>query len=271
MKTQRAFTLIELLVVIGIIGVLGGIVLVALGAARDRAIIARAQMFSNSLKGGLDDAIIGWWSFDDCTARDPWGNNDGTIAGAICVQGILRNALSFDGVDDHVLTTMDYDFGGSTQLTVEVWIRPGKDYRDEPNDWFYFTNKGFDQPFEFGYQGWGDSVAFKPYNAATDFQVGETGGTYLDQDRWYHYVGVVNGNFIGLYKNGKLVDSRNDFTGTLRAGTAVVVIGGTETVRFFSGFIDEVVIYSRGFTVFEIQKHYAEGLEKRKNLALQEP
>jgi len=34
--------------------------------------------------------------------------------------------------------------------------------------------------------------------------------------------------------------------------------------RYFHGLIDEVRIYNRALTAMEVQKHYAQGAEKRK-------
>ncbi|GIW67303.1 MAG: hypothetical protein KatS3mg096_171 [Candidatus Parcubacteria bacterium] len=48
--------------------------------------------------------LVGYWSFDDCTAKDLSGNNNnGTLMnGPQCVDGKVGKALSFDGVDDYV-------------------------------------------------------------------------------------------------------------------------------------------------------------------------
>jgi len=46
-------------------------------------------------------------------------------------------------------------------------------------------------------------------------------------------------------------------------------IGDSEALDTdFSGFIDEVRIYSQVLTTGEIQKHYVLGLEKHKNLVI---
>jgi hypothetical protein len=49
---------------------------------------------------------LAYWNFDEIninTAPDSSGNgNDGIIYGAETVDGILENALNFDGIDDYV-------------------------------------------------------------------------------------------------------------------------------------------------------------------------
>jgi prepilin-type N-terminal cleavage/methylation domain-containing protein len=48
-----AFTLIELLVVIAIIGILSGLIVVTMNGVTQKANIAKAQVFSNSLRNAL--------------------------------------------------------------------------------------------------------------------------------------------------------------------------------------------------------------------------
>jgi prepilin-type N-terminal cleavage/methylation domain-containing protein len=52
---KKAFTLIELLVVIAIIGILSGLIVVSMGGVTQKANIAKAQVFSNSLKNAFND------------------------------------------------------------------------------------------------------------------------------------------------------------------------------------------------------------------------
>ena len=50
---KKAFTLIELLVVIAIIGILSGLIVVTMSGVTQKARIAKAQAFSNSLRNAL--------------------------------------------------------------------------------------------------------------------------------------------------------------------------------------------------------------------------
>src|SRR3989338_10023570 len=89
-----------------------------------------------------------------------------------------------------------------------------------------------------------------------NFLVKETDNTYLNANTWYHLVGVVNGSFVGLYKNGVLTANRSDFTGTLRGGTGNVIIGSQTTSNFFNGTIDEFRIYNKSLSSEQIKSLY---------------
>jgi prepilin-type N-terminal cleavage/methylation domain-containing protein len=58
---RQAFTLIELLVVIAIIGILSGLIVVSMSGVTQKANIAKAQVFSNSLRNSLMLIIVGEW------------------------------------------------------------------------------------------------------------------------------------------------------------------------------------------------------------------
>ncbi|MFA5730080.1 MAG: LamG-like jellyroll fold domain-containing protein [Candidatus Paceibacterota bacterium] len=130
-----AFTLIELLVVIAIIGILSGLIVVSMGGVTEKATIAKAQVFSNSLKNSLLLNLVSEWRLDEntgTTTADSWsGGNTGTLSGPThlpvwktgndCVNG---SCVQFDGVDDYI------SFGSNSNLsmglgdaTVSFWVK----------------------------------------------------------------------------------------------------------------------------------------------------
>jgi len=61
---RQAFTLIELLVVIAIIGILSGLIIVSMNGITNSATVAKAQVFSNSLRNALMMNLVSEWKFD---------------------------------------------------------------------------------------------------------------------------------------------------------------------------------------------------------------
>jgi len=124
---KAAFTLIELLVVIAIIGILSGLIVVTMNGVTAKATIAKAQVFSNSLRNALMMNLVSEWKFDS-DASDSWGDNEGTSFGSPiykssseCISG---QCLSFDGTDDYVnipdSSSWTFGTGG---FSINFWVK----------------------------------------------------------------------------------------------------------------------------------------------------
>jgi len=139
-KLNWGFTLVELLVVISVIGMLAGLVAANLKSAKQRAVTAQSQSFSNSIQQKIGIDLTGAWDFNEgsgTTAKDASGNNNnGTIIGGVSysndtslgkgVEG--RYSLDFNGGYVSVNNTLT---NGYSALTIEAWFktRPSGAYR----------------------------------------------------------------------------------------------------------------------------------------------
>jgi len=281
---QKAFTLIELLVVIAIIGVIASIVLVNLSGTREKATIARGLQFSQSLNNSLGAYAVGIWTFDliqGNTVSDVSGNgNTGTLK-PICPncpqskEGILRNSLQFDGIDDHVqvIDTAALKFKGG-KLTVTAWFKAlnTTSYNG------YIVSKPWNGSGQYNY-----NIMWDNANSRIRWRIEGVGSlalysSTLLRETWHYVVGVVNEEKSELYIDGNLVKSQNhginDWTPVYGDSNRALSIGNVypnqpnqpPNYYLFNGFIDDVCIYNEALTISQIQKHYVEGLERHKNL-----
>lgn len=197
--------------------------------------------------------IVGEWHFQKGSGTvtyDSAGNgNDGTIYGAAWASGVSGYALSFGGSDDYVNVPYAANLDITGAITIELWMNPTSFH----SSWNYLVfNTNY--KFEFGFYGSAvsEEPRFKPKNSAgTTFEVA---GNALSTGQWYHVVGVRDGSFVGIYVNGVLKESRNDFTGDLKSG-GNVQIGGEGDNNGLNSTIDEVRIYNRVLTSGEIAVH----------------
>lgn len=273
---KKAFTLIELLVVIAIIGILSGLIVVSIGGMTQKATIAKAQVFSNSLRNSLMMNIIGEWKFDGATSErtaidadviDSWGGkNNGTIPaspsaptvkiGSNCVSG---SCLFFDG-GDYVDCGTNSVLNPITAITISAWFKRGE---ISGGTYAYTivrkggqTNTTLDYFLGFGTS---NKIGFSASKTTSSI----TGISDVNQitslTDWYYVVGTFDGINYKLYING------------IQTGAEVVAISNTsvsnlyigqksDNTQRFNGSIDDIRIYNAAMPASQIKEQYYSGL-----------
>ncbi|MCX6761080.1 MAG: prepilin-type N-terminal cleavage/methylation domain-containing protein [Candidatus Nealsonbacteria bacterium] len=283
---QRAFTLIELLVLIAIIGIVSSIVLVNLSGNREKAKIARGLSFSQSINHALGADAVGIWGFGEevgSIAHDSSGyGNNGNIIGASFTKGMLGSALVFDGSNDYVDTP--YVQSNVTAYTIEVWVKT----TDAGISRVFVQDRGSGAGKSLtlgigttgGGHGGPGKVGFEV--DSNNIDIGISSVQTINDGNWHHVAGVwfapagtsISPTQFKIYIDGIEASITTGSVGS--ASSPLTGLGGTKIARhdawntWLNGTIDEVRIYNLPLTVGQIQKHYAQGLDEHKNLALEE-
>lgn len=189
---------------------------------------------------------MAWWRFDEgygSVANDTVGSAHATIEGAIWSIGRTGRALSFDGVDDGVITPVIINqSNASARATLCAWVYP-ESIRSGRHQVISSDDGGYD--WSILYEGDGNWHVFTgDFSANTDLPV--------DLDQWQFVAAVFEPGFgIRFYKNDEEVfflfidydvSSNN------------IAIGDNPGPwdEFFAGKIDEVQIFNHALSRVEI-------------------
>ena len=85
-------------------------------------------------------------------------------------------------------------------------------------------------------------------------------GPKLSSDRWYHLAATFDGTTVKAYLDGVEKVSVVGTTTAIRSNSIRIGTSGGETNNFFSGIIDEVLVYSRALNASEISGLDADAL-----------
>ena len=266
-NTKQGFTLIELLVVISIIGLLSGIVLVSYEGQTERAELSNAMQWASGVKSALGAYAVGIWRLDSVNGGitpDGSGNgNNGTVVGATLVEGLISNALDFDGNDyvSHTTTGIDPRNG-----TLEAWVKPDVAY-----PW------GLWQTHDASGWNWADWISMFMYGSGRFYFRMGNGSSCCNNDvtflyngivepgKWMHLAFTWGGTTMKAYVNGEVVAQRTNaiFQDNVDAGARI----GQGLSIGMNGIIDDLKIYTEPLSTIVIQQLYTEGLKKHDSLA----
>lgn len=169
------------------------------------------------------------------------------------IQVFTDRALRFDGVDDYVEVAHAPSLNfGTGAFSVLALVKAAVDLRTEQptfiqkreTTWFRYWFLGID------WNGYGE------FSLTDGYVDTEPTQKTMDDNEWHFWAGVRGEDYIALYIDGVLQDSKSIVPSNLDT-TEKLYIGGDPLDQLFWGdsIIDNILIYNRALTLAEIQRN----------------
>ena len=206
------------------------------------------SLILTSVAEGADPSLVAWYRFDG-NALDSSGNDlHGTEMGDPTYEaGVFGQAISLDGDGDYVDCGLDPKFDITDFITFTYWIK------------VVAFDKGWNTVLSRGDGSWRSSRAGENnfMEAAVSGTTGDWtyGVTDVDDGEWHHIGWVYDGTMNYLYVDGE-VDATEESTGQINVSSYPLWIGDNSqaTGRFWTGLIDDVLIFNRALSQEEVQR-----------------
>jgi Concanavalin A-like lectin/glucanases superfamily/Secretion system C-terminal sorting domain/F5/8 type C domain len=218
------------------------------------------------------ESLLGYWPFNGNALDESGNGNNGFVYGATLVPdrfGNANSAFRFNGISNSIM--VDYQFGNryESEFTLTMWIRADtlqeqftklisfpQHFNTWSEYWHYLGLNFYNLPgnipaFEFGYfnsTGW----------------VGGSNTTAVQCDKWMFLVFTFRNGEYSLYVNnefetgGMLPENQLFMPGygfSIGSRSTNPVVDG----EFFRGVIDDVRVYNRELSLYELSCLYGEG------------
>jgi hypothetical protein len=237
-----------------------------------KATIAKAQVFSNSLKNSLMMNLISEYRLDN-NVNDSWGNHNGAMIGTVipstdCIYG---SCFYFNG-STYISIADDPDFNFGPRMTAMVWVKGApQNTKTLISNWENIVaNKG-------GW--WMGSSENNPYdklrvvitddgsyNSTHDKRYYTTNAIAFDSN--WHYVGFTwNSGTLKLYIDGVEAVATKGWDGEITSiynNDVSINIGSYlssgSPAGYLTGFMDDVYLYGAAIPTSQIKEQYYAGL-----------
>ena len=215
------------------------------------------------VNGSLTEGLVGWWKFDEIDgniAYDSSGNNrDGNFSsGGTWVNGKIGGAIDLNG--SSVVQILNYKgVTGTQERSVSCWLKSSS----LAGDLFFWGDlvSGSEQYYALSISTSGGSHNSDNGSLKLAIRAGyKIGQTKVNSNQWFHVVlvsaqnsDVVNSN---IYLNSSL-------DGTLKTLSRMINTAPVSDLKFgiggFTGLLDDIRIYDRALSAFEVKALYELG------------
>lgn len=267
--------MIELLVVIAIIGILSALIIIGMNSATQKAAIAKAKVFSSSLRDSLMSNLKVEWGFDGLATAingtsipDTWsGVNNGTLAtGTGDASDKLKTGDDCVSEKCLLLDTDDYINCGSnasitTNLnawTISAWVKPADTSRN--------ILIGFDDTAYASIRLNNTTGAPIIYMGTNNYRYFATAAwTTLKNGNWHNVVFTIPGSAQAditsskMYLDGQEVATSTTVSSGVQATKDRFWISRV-TTYYGSGSLDEIRVYDQVMPTSQIRQDYFAGL-----------
>lgn len=225
---------------------------------------SRETVTSKTATNRITNGLVGYWTFDgkdlyaNSKAMDVSGNgNTGTLTnGPGVAVGAIGQALSFDGSDDYLVTSILSSFVSNNTGSISMWVKPTGSSPVATNAWEsqVLIHDAFDAVGIFrGNIGSLDRIWMFNWDGSAD-----TVGITYSADEWTHIVWVHSGGVLYGYKNGQLAGSTA--SGNTTVLNQPVTLGGFGGAGlYYKGALDDIRMYSSALSADEIKALYTMG------------
>jgi len=233
-------------------------------------------VFASGAYAALTDGLVGYWSFNDGTAKDNSGaENHGKFLGAPkSVAGKMGKCLDFNGKNDGI----DIEDKASVQLdkalTVAAWINVRK-FVDHAGVCWKGEKIGWGENFNWRIATTGNGLTWGTTVKGAENWFATGGAVTLNT--WAFICMTADGKQAIAYvaKDGKTLDKPASNEGNPKASVAPYNVwkgqpvrigysqgrgGDLKTVDYFDGLIDEVMLFNRALSEAEVKEIMAKDL-----------
>ncbi|MCF8000020.1 MAG: LamG domain-containing protein, partial [Methylovulum sp.] len=225
---------------------------------------------------GLNDGLVAYWSFDDCTAKDNSGNgHDGVITDSLpCSTSKNGKAVYFDGTGSIITVSNTQSLKIDNKITISALVSIDQDNPDAAQ----IVQKGQSGTiWDYGLGAYYSYPSYRSWEAdwfSTDTQ------TLPSKYGQYHLLTAVvdennPSNPISTYLDGvkitgtilgnQWISTSNQQYGFINQSDYPLVIGVGHAGDNYKGYIDELRIYNRALTAAEVTALYQQGVVPKDN------